>query len=300
MLWKMSPWKPELSFDVSIARRLVRFGGWVALSGLLGWFYVWADSLIVGIYLGPRELGLYRVGNTFVGMIFGFMFGPMLPVLYSHLSKIQHNQELVKATLFKVIKVITFLSVPMAFLIVVNSSFIANVVFGGKWQGVELVISVLALTHGYANIVSANGEAYRALGSPSYDAKIMSFALGFYSTAYFVSIQHGFVAFLWTRFFTMLLGLAIQLWVAKIVTNLSTNMTLRYAFKISTICLIVLVVAKLIQFNSMFLFDNTLLKEAIILIFSSILLIFILWLTERNDLISTILALAKKEKFNPI
>ncbi len=39
---------------------------------------------------------------------------------------------------------------------------ISTVVFGEKWKGIELVIGVMALMHGFSWILSgANGEVYR-------------------------------------------------------------------------------------------------------------------------------------------
>ena len=52
MLWRTSHWRPAFNFDIQIAKEMGRFGAWVGTSGLLAWFYVWADSLIVGMYLG--------------------------------------------------------------------------------------------------------------------------------------------------------------------------------------------------------------------------------------------------------
>jgi PST family polysaccharide transporter len=298
MLWKMSPWKPELrfDFDFSIARRLIRFGGWVALSGLLGWFYVWGDSLIVGIYLGPQELGLYRVGNTFVMMIFGFMFGPVLPVLYSHLSKIQHNQELVKTVIFKTSKIISFISVPIAFLIVANSRFIFKIVFGENWQGIEFVTSILALTHGYAYIVGANGEAYRALDMPSIETRIMFFSFPIYLLAYLFSVQYGFTLFIWTRFAMVFIGLFAHAWISKIIIDFPVKLILNHVLKISVLCISVLLISKYLQLNYVLFTENILLEDTAILIFSSLLMSFMLWLVERNDLLPFILAwLFKKD-----
>jgi O-antigen/teichoic acid export membrane protein len=292
MLWQISLWKPELRFDFLIAKRLISFGGWVAISGLLCWFYIWADSLIVVIYLGSRDLGLYRVGNAFVTMIFGFVFGPLLPVLYSHFSNIQDNQELMKNTLVKVIKIITFLSIPMAFFIAVNSSFIANVVFGGKWQGVELVIAVLALMDGYSYIAGANGEAYRAIGQPYYETKIMALSLGFYLVGYWLSIQHGLEVFLWTRLSLSLAAMSVHLWVAKKIFNLSIKSILIYALKISLVCLPTVFIGGIIHF------DSSLVSQTAILLTSTFLLTVSLFLVEKNGLIPNLLILVTRMKNN--
>jgi O-antigen/teichoic acid export membrane protein len=290
MLWKMSPWKPELSFDFAIARQLIRFGGWVALSGLLVWFYVWADSLIVGIYLGPRELGLYRVGNTFAMMIFGFMFGPLLPVLYSFFSRIQSDIETLQKTLFKVISVITFISIPMASLIVINSSLIVNTIFGQKWQGIETVISILALMHGYSYVVGANGEAYRAIGKPSYETLVNLISLPVYLTAYLLSVKHGLEIFLWVRFGLAISALLFHLWLAKIIISLSIKSSFGYLLKVSFICFIPL-------FLSYFIYLYNIYQSQLIApLASTVLLCGLLFISERKGLIPYILNFLARKK----
>lgn len=262
----------------------------MAASGLLAWFYTWADSLIVGMYLGSHELGLYRTGNAFVAMIYGFLFGPLMPVFYSHLSGIQHDLERVRANLFKVIKIITFISIPMAILVYANAPLIAEVVFGAKWQGVELVIAVMALMHGYSWVVGANGEAYRAVGVPAYETKIMAFTLVFYITGFWLSIQYSFEAFIWTRLGLALAASSVHFLVAKKVVNLHVKPTLAYVLKISLICLPVVFLSYLLQYS------NTISHQVMNLLVGVLLIISALWIVERNSLIPSIFSLAKKKE----
>lgn len=289
ILWKISAWKPALKFDLTIASRLIRFGAWVAVSGLLGWFYTWADSLAVGIVLGPRELGLYRTSDIFLSILFGFMFGPLLPVLYSYFSNIQQDREAIQATLFKVIKMITFLSIPLAFLTFANAEFISNFIFGQKWQGIELVLGILALTHGYANIVGANGEAYRALGTPYHETRIMALSLGFYLVAYWFSLAQGFEAFLWARFCVEFLGLSIHLWTAKKTVNLSMQPTLRYVLKISLICVPPVLAKNLLKLDQVYL------DQTAISVIGVLWVVGALYFVERSKLIPTFFALALRK-----
>lgn len=44
LIWQMSKWHPTWQFNYSIAKKLLRFGSWVACTGLLGWFYLWTDN----------------------------------------------------------------------------------------------------------------------------------------------------------------------------------------------------------------------------------------------------------------
>ena len=281
LLWRTSPWRPRAVFDQSVARHLGRFGGWVALSGLLAWFYGWADSLIVGLYLGTHDLGLYRTGNVFVTMIYGFLFGPLMPVLYSHLSVIQADRERVRQTLFKTIKILTLIAIPIAILVYANSQFIADVVFGDRWQGVELVIGVLALMHGYSWVVGANGEAYRAVGAPSYETIIMIITLLFYGIGYWLSIQKGFEVFLWTRLYMAIAACSVHLFMAKKVLNQAILPTVKYVIKISLVCIPALILGYLFRYEDY----EGLSYHAASLLCGAMMILFALMLLERDEFI---------------
>ena len=201
ILWRICKWRPEFGFNAPLAKQLGKFGAWVSLSGLLSWFYIWIDSFFVGSYLGTYQLGLYRTGNQFVDMIYGFLFAPLLPVLYSHFSGVHLNVERLRNIFFKVVRVITLISIPLAFIIYALKNPLSFVFFGEKWNGVGFIIGIMALKHGYSWVSGVNGEVYRAIGKPSYETVVTSLTLLIYLTGYFISINYGFTAFVWTRFF---------------------------------------------------------------------------------------------------
>jgi O-antigen/teichoic acid export membrane protein len=229
----MSEWRPEWSFNAAVARELGGFGAWVAVSGLLAWFYVWADALIVGIYLGSHELGLYRTGNQFAMMIFAILFGPIVPVLYSHLSTMKQDRERLGNAIEKVIKVLTLIAIPVAFIVFSLAEPIAAALFGDKWQGIGLVIGVMALMHGFSWVVGMNGEVYRAMGKPSYETIVSAATLAVYLGAYLVSVRQGLDAFVWTRLILALGALVLHLFVLRRVLSISLAPIARYLLAIS-------------------------------------------------------------------
>ena len=81
VLWVKSSWRPSLSFDRLIARRLIAFGLWVTAEGLGIWFIAWGDQFLIARYLSIDDLGVYRVAYNLGLLIFAFLLNPFLPLL---------------------------------------------------------------------------------------------------------------------------------------------------------------------------------------------------------------------------
>ena len=288
LLWKTSAWRPGFEFDRQVAGELIRFGGWVAATALLAWFYLWADSLIVGVYLGSHELGLYRIGNAFVIMIYGLIFTPLMPVLYSYLSAVSPDRVRIREIMIQVIKISTFVSLPLAAIVASNADSISDLVFGSKWRGIGLVIAAMAMTHGLTWIVGANGEAYRALGAPSNETKIMAIGLVFYMIGYLVSIQQGFEVFVWTRFGLAVVATSIHFLVMRTVLDIRIWPVLRYMLTISLICFVPVVVIS--RFNLAELVHGRFLSASLI----TVIIVSALVIFERKGLVPRLYGIVKR------
>jgi PST family polysaccharide transporter len=215
MLWRMSPWRPRRSFDPAVARDLARFGAWVGASGLLAWSYSWLDSLVVGMFLGSHELGLYRTGNQIAIMIFGLIFGPVVPVLYSHLARLGEDRGRLGDEFEKIVRMLAAIGIPVAFTVFAVAEPLSQVVFGDRWQGIGFVLGVLALSHGIAWTVGLNGEIYRAAGRPNLETLAMGLPLVAYVALYITAVAHGFDTFVWSRLLAMTIGLAFQFFLLR-------------------------------------------------------------------------------------
>ena len=219
MLWRISAWRPTLRFPLSVALPMAKFGAWVGASGFMGWFYAWADSLIVGTYLGTEDLGIYRVGHQFSGLIFTFIFLPIVPVLYSYLSKIGANNQQLKKIVEKILRVSALIGIPIAILVFQFSDALAGMLFGTEWDGVGFVIGVLALMHGFSWVVGMNGEVFRAMGRPSLETIITSSALVIYLGVYLITVKLGLDYFVWARLVLTMGGLLLHLVLLRLVLD---------------------------------------------------------------------------------
>lgn len=221
-LWRFSSWRPAMYYNLSIAKRVGTFGLWLTLEGVLGWFYNWADSMLLGAFLGVKEFGLYHTGNIIIGMSFGFFVNPLLSILFPMFSRIQNDRKLLIKSFGKSVRLVTAVALPVAIGLFLLGDQIAGVLFGSKWAGLGRVISFLALVHGWAWFVSGvNSEAYKAIGRPDLSPKLMAFGMLYYLPVYFFAAPRGLETFLWARLLVCFLSLPIHIWVLSKIFGLS-------------------------------------------------------------------------------
>jgi PST family polysaccharide transporter len=222
ILWILSPWRPARTYNFSTALKLGRFGFWVALEAILGWFYNWADSMLLGAYLGVRELGLYRTGTTVVMLAFGVLLNPILPVLYSSLCRFQNDLDQLRQAFSKAARLTITVALPVSVGLFILGERITDVLFGDKWVGLGQVVAFIALVQGWSWFVAgSNFEAYRAIGRPDVFPKLMAFALVYYLPVYFFAAPRGLEVFLWARLCVSLVSLPIHIWLIVRILGLS-------------------------------------------------------------------------------
>lgn len=236
MLWRMSYWRPSLAVKIGVTSEMAKFGTWVGTTGLLTWFYAWADSLVVGHYLGSHDLGLFRTGGQFPAIIFALLFGPITPVLYSQLSRIGHAKEKMKQIAEFAIGILTIVSIPVATILFIFAEHIEILIFGTKWSGVGIVLGVMALMHGFSWIVGMNGEFYRATGKPSCETIVTAGTLGVYLLVYLTIIHQGLEAFVWARMALAMGALVLHLILLNKMFNVDLFLVARRIVFLSIIC----------------------------------------------------------------
>lgn len=220
LYWKVSSWRPKVSYDLQLAKQLYRFGSWVTLEAFLTWLILWGDSIALGHFLGVRELGVYRTGVTFLMLIFGIFFSPIIPVAYSAFSRLQSNQEELRQAFLKITKLIASVSLPLGVGLVILAHPISTIVFGQKWEGIEIVIALIGLMHNIAWLVGINPEAYRAMGRPDINSKLLIAAVIYYIPVYVFSAPYGLFIFCIARLVIAIISMGLHIFVVNRVFGL--------------------------------------------------------------------------------
>lgn len=232
MLWKLSKWKPKLQFSIKVTKEISKFGGLVSLTGFFSWFYAWGDAFVIGKFLGMYDLGLYRTANQFSDLIFATIFSPILPVLYSHLSRLSGDTKSMSFLIENMLKLIMWISFPAGVFLFVFSESIEKIIFGAQWSGLGVIISYLALRQSFAWISSLNAEVYHALGKPQYELIILMASLLFYIPTYLMLAQINLEAFVQGRLILVILSMVGHMWVINMLLKLPMQSLSLYGFLI--------------------------------------------------------------------
>ena len=293
MLWRVSHWRPGLTRDSVVTKEIAKFGAWVGTTGLLTWFYAWADSMVVGHYLGSRDLGLFNTGGRLPAMVYAMIFGPILPVLYSQLSRIGLEKERMKRLAELAIASLTLIALPISIALSVFSHHIEFVVFGDKWNGLGFVLASMAIMHGYSWIVGMNGEFYRAMGKPNYETIVTAVMLLVYLGVYLWVITKGLETFVMARAALALVALFLHLLILKIILNINV---LSATKRIAAITLISVVIIYSSKEAANFMFSHPSLQLTFGLVFGGFLMAIALCALEKNKIIKQLIYLIEQKR----
>lgn len=221
LLYRYSHWRPRFQYDFSRARKMFKFGLWVLAEAFGAWLIMWGDSLFVGRFLGVHDLGVYRTGWMMALLIFGLVLNPFLPVLYSAFSRLQNDLPTLQQNFHKVNRIVMSLALPMGVGLLLIGPELATSLFGSKWQGLGLVLSVLGFMFGLTWLVGVNPELYRAMGRPDVNTKLMFVQLSYYMPAYLLAVQSGLETFVFVRLAVAVAGTLIHVYVCQRMLNVS-------------------------------------------------------------------------------
>jgi O-antigen/teichoic acid export membrane protein len=226
LLWKVTPWRPGISYDFALARGLFRFSVWVAGESFLAWVYLWIDSIIVAAYLAPNDLGLYRVGDQLVVTMISLAINPLTPVLFSGFSKLQMEKERLALALINSTVLISMIAVPVTAGLFMAKDSLESVFFGSSWIGIANIIGPLALLHGVTWIMGPQIEAVRATGRPDINTKILFVGMAYSVPLYLLCVPYGLPVFIWARVLSPTLTFGFRVYLAKRLFDFSWRLYL--------------------------------------------------------------------------
>ena len=162
----VEPYRPRLRFIRSQAKELFRFGKWVLGSSILIFFITQGDDLFVGSILGATMLGFYQMAYRISNISTAEINHIIVEVSFPLYSKMQDDLNRMRKTYLSIFQVVTFISFPIAGLIIVLVPGFTRIFLGEQWLPVIPVIQLIAISGLLGSIITLCIPLFRALGRP--------------------------------------------------------------------------------------------------------------------------------------
>lgn len=213
-----SKWKPKFYYSFNILKEMFSFSIWSLVEAFSIWLTTWADSFIIGRYLTPYYLGLYKNSTSMVNALFTIITGATTPVLFSSLSRLQEDDTKFNQIFLRFQKLVSIIVFPMGVGVFLYSDLATKLLLGEQWLEASNVIGIWALTSSLM-IVLGNycSELYRSKGRPKLSFLAQVLHLVFLIPACIISAQYGFWALVYTRSLMRIQFILVHFIIMKVV-----------------------------------------------------------------------------------
>jgi O-antigen/teichoic acid export membrane protein len=146
LLWSASGWTPSLQFSFKALRQLWGYGSRMFIAVVIDTFVSRLDVLFIGRLSGPMVLGLYQRATGLKMMVTRYTSGPLIPVLFSVLTKIQtdiHQFQRIIIKSYGIVNFVVFLLLGGLYLV---SEELIVILFSEKWLPSAEYLKIMLLS----------------------------------------------------------------------------------------------------------------------------------------------------------
>ncbi len=164
LLWIVGRWRPSLVLSWSDTKGTVGFS--LNLSGfnIVNYFVRNSDNFLVGKYLGAHDLGLYSLAYRILLFPVQNVSWVISRVMFPVYSRIHEDPERLRNMYLRSVSAIALVTFPLMMGAMVLSEPFSMAVFGPKWSGLAVLITVLAPVGLVQSVASTVGAIYMAKG----------------------------------------------------------------------------------------------------------------------------------------
>lgn len=166
-LWTVSPWRPGLRVSMSDFRELFSFGINVVGSDVLSFASRNTDNLLVGVFLGDRQLGLYTVAYRLLNVSQVVLVNVARKIAFPAFARLQHDRDRMRRAYFRLTRAAGTLILPGYIGLSLVSPELIVTVFGRQWTNSGPVAAVLFLIGPVLTVQAFSAAMLNAAGHPS-------------------------------------------------------------------------------------------------------------------------------------
>lgn len=222
-LWVMSKWRPLLLFSWQSFKELFSFGGLLLLTYVLDTIYINIQTLIIGHFFLPKELGFYTQAKKIEEIPTTSLSTVVNQVSFPVFSQLQNEKERLKIGMRKSMCSISFLNFPLMVLMILIAKPLLILLFTDKWAGAIPYLQILCVWGMFVVINTGNLNLFRALGKSNifFRVQLMKQISGL--LIIYIGFQFGIWGMMW--------GIASTAYIAFFINAVSSKKIIDYGIR---------------------------------------------------------------------
>lgn len=209
-------------FSYRVFRNMFSFSAWSLAEAFSIWLTAWVDTFIISHFLNAYYLGVYKMPTAIVTTVMAIATSSMAPVLFSALSRHQHNKVEFERTFLTFQRYMALFLVPLGVGMFVYQDFIVQILLGPQWQLAGIVLGLWALSSSLVTAISyLISEAFRAKGLPNISFLAQMLHLIVLIPVIYICVQYDFTTFVYARSIVRVQMIAVLLILLSIYVDMN-------------------------------------------------------------------------------
>lgn len=211
-VWIVQPWRPVMSVDSGIAKRLLDYGTKIIAVDILGFFVINAGFFLVGRFMSAATLGIYVLALRIPTVLIKESAQVINKVLFPVFARIKDDREKLGRGYLLTMRYFSLLAVPLGIgLAAVSEPFVLGLLTE-KWADMIPVIRLAAIYMVLLSLGFNAGTVFKAVGRPGIIIRLSMLRLAILlpSIAWAVIVPASLAAVMWVQIAAIVVHLAIS------------------------------------------------------------------------------------------
>jgi len=164
--------KIQIIFSKKSFKRLFPYGFKLMITNFLGNLFNQFKNFIIGTKYTSTDLAYSTKGEQIPNVVVSNINSSIESVLFSSISKLNNNLDVMKMAVRKALKITTFIIMPLMFGVVACAQNIVEVLYTNKWKEIIPYLQILSFQNAFSIIGSMNLQVINARGRSDISLKL--------------------------------------------------------------------------------------------------------------------------------
>lgn len=233
----------KLSIDLSIVKKVFKFGLAVITGGFGNYIKFESSNIILAANYSKTQVGFYDFSKGQADVVNTYFLYPQLGLVLSYLSKNKDNPEKIHQLFSSVGIIIAYFFIPVFSILFLYAEDIIFFVFGSKWVDATTLFRIFILLSAHTAFIYPTQPILTSVGKPEIKAKInIIFSIFSISTLLILSLFNVSIE-MYTLLLFILLVISDYIILITSLSKISYSITIFFIHRIETMPFLLIAIA---------------------------------------------------------